>query len=230
VIVLLAARHDAAARRLAVGWPAPGALVLTCDDMCTSGWRYEMSSPALGTAVVGGRKVPVGEIEGVITRLPAIPAEDLDLIVDDDRDYVAAEMTAFLAAWLDSLECPVLNRPSPTCLMGPNWRPEEWLAAAAALGISVRPGMRRVRLSQRYTPANPSTQLTTVTVIGERCVGAADKAQEVSARRLATRAGVEFMAAHFDGNELVAADLWPDINSLDVSFALMEFFSARQSA
>ena len=230
MIVLLAARHDAAARRLADGWPARGALVLTSDDLCSSGWRYELSSPALGTAVVGGRKVPVGEIEGVITRLPAIPAEDLDLIVGNDREFVAAEMTAFLAAWLNSLECPVVNRPTPTCLMGPNWRPEEWLAAAAALGIPVRPAARHVRLSHRYTPMKPSTQLKTITVIGERCVGATDEAQQISARRLATRAGVEFRAAHFDGSELVAADLWPDINSHYVNFALMEFFAARQSA
>jgi hypothetical protein len=205
-------------------------VVLSCDDLCREGWRYELDSPAAATAVVGGQKVSVGDIEGVITRLPGIPGEELDLIVGEDREYAAAEMTAFLAAWLSSLECPVLNRPSPTCLMGPNWRPEEWLNAAAATGIRIRPAERHVRLSRRYSPATFSTGLTGVTLLGDRCLGAADEAQADALQRLAARAGVEFMAAYFDGSELIAADLWPDISSQAVGQALVEFFSVRQSA
>ena len=40
-------------------------------------------------------------------------------------------MMAFLASWLNGLPSPVFNRPTPVCLMGPNWRQEQWVHAAA---------------------------------------------------------------------------------------------------
>jgi hypothetical protein len=47
------------------------------------------------------------------------------LAVDSShRKYVAAEFNAFLLAWLSAQSCPVLNRPTASCLSGPNWQPE----------------------------------------------------------------------------------------------------------
>jgi hypothetical protein len=48
-------------------------------------------------------------------------------------------MKAFLLSWLSQLNCLVLNRPTPLCLSGPSWRPEQWTYAAAQLGIPVQP-------------------------------------------------------------------------------------------
>ena len=31
-----------------------------------------------------------------------------------------------LLSWLSQLNCPVVNRPTPLCLSGPNRRPEQW--------------------------------------------------------------------------------------------------------
>ena len=63
----------------------------------------------------------------------------------DER--VAAEAMAFLASWLYGLTSPVLNRPTPVCLMGPNWRQEQWVHAAAQIGIPIHPIYRRSGLN-----------------------------------------------------------------------------------
>ena len=117
MIVVLASRHDRACGRLVADW-AGHASLLTCQDLSVRGWRYGPGGVA-DAAVLGGRLTRAGEIEGVLTRLPRVDQSELGHIVPGDRGYVAEEMTAFLAAWLSDLRCPVLNRPTATCLLGP---------------------------------------------------------------------------------------------------------------
>ena len=138
----------------------------TPADPSTSGWRYSAGKPDEGAAVLAGQIVPVSTITGVLTRLPAIHADMLPHIHAADRDYVASEMTAFLIAFLSSLPCRLLNRPTAGSLLGPAWRPEQWTRTAAKAGIPVRPIHRSVRLSALSTPG--SEIAAEVTVIGDR--------------------------------------------------------------
>ena len=96
------------------------------------------------SCVASERRFVSSQIGGVLVRLPRISAEELRHIEAADREYVASEMTAFLAVWLSSLSCPVLNRPAPDCLFGSNWRPEHWVRLAAQVGLLVRPARREV--------------------------------------------------------------------------------------
>jgi len=102
-----------------------------------AGWRQSLGGVDGDAAVVEGKRVPQKEITGVLTRLPCVFEQELVDITPDDRRYVAAEMTAFLLFWLSRLKCPVLNRPTPTCLSGPYWRREKWIHVAARVGIPV---------------------------------------------------------------------------------------------
>jgi hypothetical protein len=99
-------------------------------------------------AVIGGTVTPCREITGVLIRRPCVIEAELPHIRSADRRYVAEEMSAFLFAWLTGLTCPVLNRPRDFHLLGPPWRPEQWVRAAAALGIATRP-------TDRTAPTNP---------------------------------------------------------------------------
>ena len=146
MLVVVASRYDEIARSLVDCWAKQGAKLLTCDDLSVVGWRHSLrgvggdSSPLLdSTAVVDGQVVGVEEISGVLIRLPYVFEQELLHIVPDDRAYVAAEMQAFLISWLSRLKCPVLNRPTPSYLLGANWRPQQWVYAAAQVGIPVRP-------------------------------------------------------------------------------------------
>jgi hypothetical protein len=226
VLVVLAQGQDAAARRLAAGWPG-AAGVLTCRDLSRRGWRYAPGG-APGTAVIDGRLVPTRSIDGVLVRLPYAHEAELGAIAPEDRSYVASEMTACLSAWLSELACPVLNRPGPVHLMGPDWAPERWLSAAAQLGIRTLASRRSVPVG---APDPVGDDALTVTVVGGRALGDGDGGGEAvrSAARaavaLARAAGVAVLRAHFapgpDGPAFAGADYWVDVDDPAVASALV---------
>jgi hypothetical protein len=229
VLVVVASRHDGVVGRLAERWAAHGEVaLLTCEDLSSAGWCHPVGAAGRSTAVVGGRVVAVEEISGVLTRRPYIVEHELGHIVPVDRAYVAAEMTAFLLSWLSSLACPVLNRPTPSGLSGPNWWPEQWTYAAARFGLPVRPVRRRAALpDSARVAADPSPP--TVTVVGERCLGQVDPALAAQARRFARAVGVDLLALRFSGPEpgavFLGTDLWPDVSAPEVADAVFEYLS-----
>jgi hypothetical protein len=228
VLVIVASRYDGVAMSLADRWAVHEAALLTCEDLSTAGWRHPVGAAGDSTAVVGGRVVAVEEITGVLTRRPYIVEQELGHIVPDDRAYVASEMMAFLLSWLSSLECPVLNRPTPSGLSGPNWWPERWTHAAAQAGLPVRPARRRAALSDD-APAAADPAPVTVTVVGERCIGSVDAALAAQARRFSRAVGVDLLAVHFSGPEpgvdFLGANLWPDVSEPEIADAILEYLS-----
>lgn len=226
MLVIVASRRDPEARTLVARWAEHRAVLLTCEELSLPGWRHHLDGRAEDVAVLGGRPRPVGEIRGVLVRWPAIFDAELLQIVEEDRQYVAAEMTAFLRSWLRSLPCPVVNRPSACSLVGPAWRPEQWVRIAARLRIPVHPVRRRVR-----PPAEPSSDQETilsqrVTVVGERWFGEVDPILGARAVRLARAAGVELLTAHFTrrgpAGRLITADLMPELADGAVADAVAE--------
>lgn len=228
MLVIIASRHDGVARRLADRRAAHEAALLTCEDLSAAGWCHPVGAASRSTAVVGGRVVAVEGITGVLTRRPYVVEQELGHIVPADRAYVASEMTAFLLSWLSSLECPVLNRPTPSGLSGPNWWPEQWTYAAAQFGLPVRPVRRRAVLADD-APAAADPPPLTVTVVGERCIGPVDPALAAQARRFARAVGVDLLAVHFSGPEpgadFLGADLWPDASAPEIADAAFEYLN-----
>src|SRR5512138_3330212 len=119
MILVIAQRRDAAARDLVARWGPRRARLLTAADLASPGWEVHTDDPLGSTAVVQGEPVAAAEISGVLTRLPAVTDRELPMLVQEDRAYAAAEMTAFLVYWLSTLACPVLNRPVAPSLCGP---------------------------------------------------------------------------------------------------------------
>jgi hypothetical protein len=176
-----------------------------------------------------GRRFASSQIGGVLVRLPRISAKELPHIEAADREYVAAEMTAFLAAWLSSLRCPVLNRPVPACLFGPHWRPEHWVRLATQLGLPVRPMRRDVPSEAAHTKAAERT-VVTLTVVGNRCFGVAEEQLKKDARRLAQAAAVDFLAVRFDGPHagslFLGADPSPELSRPELREAVLALLLA----
>lgn len=229
MLVVVARSHDQIAHDLIARWALHGTALLSCEDLSVAGWRVHLGSPDTSTAVIGGQAVPAAKIVGVMTRLPAVIPEDLRHIVPEDRGYVASEMTAFLTAWLAELRCPVLNRPTPGCLMGPDWRQEQWVHMAARLGMPVRPIRRRAGVAGDAEAEDLAINPVTVTVVGARCFGGVDGSLMVQAQRLADAAHVDLLAVHFDGPEagarFLSADLWPDVTAPEVAGAILEYLT-----
>ena len=166
--------------------------------------------------------MPVTGIAGVLARLPGVSEDDLPHIAPDDRSYVAAEMNAFLLAWLTSLERPVLNRPTPQCLSGTYWRREKWVIEAERLGIPTRPVVRSADDPVGIVDREPRH---TVTVVGRKHFGTVDDVLAKRAHALAKAAGTELLAVAFDGEEpaasFVDASLWLDLDDVAIADAVI---------
>lgn len=223
MLVIVAGRGDRAAQALAARWNGDAA-VLTARDLGIAGWRHGSGQ---AVAVVDGERVAVNEVDGVVSRLPAVTEAELGFIVTADRSYVAAEMTAFLAAWLAQLRCPVLNRPSPTYLMGRPWPVERWLLTAARMGIPTLPLRRAAPEPQEATAA---AELVSVCVVGGRAVGDGGPVCAAAAESLAAAAGAELLRAWFDGGAFAGADYWVDVEEPGVADALALRLAVRGAA
>jgi hypothetical protein len=223
VIIVLAHQSDQQARRLIARWSGYGAMLLTPAHLSLPGWRLQPGRPSRWSAIVGERRLDEATpLLGVLSRLPRVKADDLDGIIPEDRPYVAAEMTAFLASWLAELRCSVVNPPTPDCLAGPAWRAEEWVTLATRLGIPVSTIRRSTRPPQQVTAT------AMVTIAGRRCLGMADASATKYARLLASAACVQLGTFRFDasGDEwrFAGADLAAEVDDPGIADALLAYF------
>ncbi|PJJ06568.1 hypothetical protein BX264_7107 [Streptomyces sp. 2333.5] len=245
MILVLASRGDAGARQLVDTWGPGQARLLTVDDLSYPGWRIHTEDPAASRAVVQGEVVEVGEITGVVTRLPAVTVGEIRRIRAEDRDYAASEMSAFLTYWLSVLPCPVLNPPTAAGLCGPGWRTEQWVMAARRLGIPVRPHTRELLPYLRADPdghgssGNGAPGLSAgggiqVTVIGDRCIGGEEHGLTGAAQALAATAGVPMLTTVFEehGSEVRFVDAHPWTNAFDprIADATLAYFQRSGTA
>lgn len=218
MIVVVASERDAEATGLARAWSASPAVIVTPADLSSTGWA--VAFPDAGpTFVASGELHSVAEISAVLVRLPCVAPSDLTRVELEDREYAAAEMTAFLAYWLRALPCRVFNRPSPTMLLGPGWTLAEWLTRAAALGIAVAD----IAVTRGCRPALRA-DVRWVDVVGERAFGG-DATMRAWSIALARMADVQLLGVGFaDGDQarLAAITLRPSLENPDVVLALRQ--------
>ncbi|NEQ36283.1 MAG: hypothetical protein F6K40_08305 [Okeania sp. SIO3I5] len=228
MLVLIASKYDKTARSFVEHSATDGVTLLTPENLSVVGWRHHLGNTQNSTAVLGGKIIEVAQITGVLTRLPVVFPEELFHIVPDDRSYVAAEMTAFLVFWLNTLKCRMLNKPTPTCLLGSNWRLPQWIYAAAQVGMFVRPLHQHIALGKENLPERTPENSVTVTVVGKRCIGEVNPTLATQARYLADAAGVDLLSVQFSkadaDAEFIDANLWADISQPAIATAILEYF------
>ncbi|HEV2719055.1 MAG TPA: hypothetical protein VG323_03475 [Thermoanaerobaculia bacterium] len=212
MIVVVASAFDAAARSVVARWGSRRAAMLTAEDLCRPGWSLRIPVGGADTSVIAERVVPNAEIEGVLTLRPCVFPAELRSIRPVDRQYVSAELNAFLLGWLTSLRCPVVNRPSAASLAGPNWLPEKWAMAAASCGIPVR---RETRPS--------SDDALEIIAAGDRCFGSETAVLGVWTRQLARTAGVDLLSVRYSrDHHFLSASCWPTLTDDEVLDAVRE--------
>lgn len=226
MIVVVASGHDPRARSVMEHWDSQRAMMLTAEDLCMPGWQFTVPRPQIGMAVIGGKLVADAEIEGILTLRPCIFPEELLSIAAAHRSYVAAELNAFLLAWLAAQTCPVLNRPTASCLAGPNWRAEQWTLVAARLGIPAQP---RHCIPDRQSDKSIENfeEAYEITAVGEQCFGCPDTALRANTLRLARAAGVDLLSVRFSRDEgrFLSANIWPQLADAAVAVAVHESLS-----
>jgi hypothetical protein len=209
MIVVVASAHDVRALRVVAHWGSQSAAILSAEDLCMPGWILRVPLGPPNTAVISGRTVPAEQIRGILTLRPCIFPEELQNIQSAHRKYVAAEVNAFLLAWLSAQSCPVLNRPTACCLAGPNWRPEQWTQAASRLGI---PAQTRRHVPDETAVPDGGESLEVIAV-GEQCFGCSDSILRERTLKLAHVAAVDLLSVRFsaDGGRFLSASVWPSL-------------------
>ena len=161
-------------------------------------------------AVVEGQRVKTADLRAVLTRRPAVLAEELARIDPADRSYVAAETNAFLVGWLSALPCTVVNRPTPTSLCGPAWGELHWRMAAARVGVV-------------WAETDHPEEAHEVVVCGKHCLFARTPGQARAAMALALAAGVELLSIRFHGDRVSGASVAPSLDNPDVRARLLSY-------
>jgi hypothetical protein len=209
MLVILASDLDETAVELTHRWARHEAVMLTPRDLSTPGWSFDPLG-STSSAVAGGERISSRDIRAVYIRRSAVFAEELVWIAAEDRHYAAAEMTAFLLAWLSSLPVPVVNAPTPTALCGPGLRPAGWRALARGMGIE--------------TAESAVGDLHDVTLVGNRVFG--EPLGAAQARRLAARTGLTTGRFSFTGDvpKLVGVSPFVDVSDPAVCEALLSLF------
>jgi hypothetical protein len=196
MIVVIASAADAAAASL-VRHRLRNCRLLTPPDLSTPHWICEWSRPSAHRAYANGNRFRSSEVRGVLSLLPAVTPGELPHIASDDREYVAAEMHAFLYFWLQELRCPVLNRPRDGALNGPPWSLARWQWHALQEGLQIHRG-------------GPAHHTESAAVVGD-LVFAPGLPLDVQdgVRRLARRADVSLLTAVFANGAFVGAHPMP---------------------
>jgi len=216
VIAVLGSELDRAACKLVEAWSAVGGVLLSARDLCRRGWVFRVPNDRKGSFVAGAVARPIEALRGVVVRRPAVAAEELAWIAQEDRQYVAAEINAFLVAWLAALRCPVLNRPTATSLSGPAWSQIQWRVAAARADVP-------------WADPIEADTVAEVVFCGDLHCGAPSKRQVSYGTRLCAASGADLLGVQFSGDAVAAVTPQPrlaDQGARDMVLAYLEHRAA----
>ncbi len=214
MIAVLASRLDPEAQSLVAEWSSADAALLSAEDLSRAGWVFSPSAPQTGTAVVEGRRIPVSSLTGVLTRRPAVLAEELSALAPEDRAYVAAELNAFLVAWLAAIPCTVINRPTTTSLSGPSWDGIRWQAMCERLGID-------------WAETDEAAPSREVVVCSTKCFFAAGAREAAIAKALAHASGTELLGVRLAAGKVCGVTATPALTDVDVRVCLRKQLLSR---
>lgn len=221
-LLLLARAGDPAARMLRQHAPHRLAHASIADLSC-AGWRYESGRPEQASACAGGHVIPSEHIAAVMCRIAVVRPDELPHVHRDDRAYVAAEITAFLRAWLAQFAGLRFNEPTWRSLAGPGWHSFQWTWRVARIGIPV------AELSRSPADVRRSRRETVVaTVVGGDVFGLTDPTLLDYSVRIARAAKAGLLAVTFvhDGDwKFLSADPCPTLDSATAAAVLRRAFT-----
>lgn len=208
MLLVLASRRDEEAASYVERWAHSDAVLMTPADLSKSGWVL-CADASRGSFVAGGCTYSSAMVSSVLVRLPEVHNYELPDITERDRSYAAAEMTAFIMAWLAALPCLVVNRSALTRLVEPQWRLAKWVVEAERAGI---PTIEAIETASSGTEA--ARRLRWMPVLRGRALDAWRAEHRDYAKNIADRTGLDLFALGFEVDapgRLAAVDQFPPI-------------------
>jgi hypothetical protein len=185
------------------------------EDLCAPGWRYVVGAPERARARACGRTIEAGRITAVLCRIGRLSAGDMAMVHADDREFAAAEATAFLRAWLAQFRGVRCNEPTWMSLAGPRWHPMHWSRLVTELGI----------------PASVATRESVTTVVAGREVFGTTIPQLIDySKRIAGAVQARSLAIRFVRNRdwcFLSAEACPELNELHADALLHDLLAGN---
>jgi hypothetical protein len=232
LILVISNLANEAANDLALMLPHGTTTVVTASDFHQS-FRAAISVGDFSSSEItlGGARITAGEISGIVSTIPGFLPQEFYYIEPADREYVCAEMTAFLIYFLSELACKKLNPPSPRSLCGLGLNRIEWLTAAAGCGVPIWPVHTKNGVSLPVGDTQGVQQVTT-TIIGETVLGG-DVPEKIGGylRALAKTFVLPYLSCAFvspPGGDYLLADLAsvPDVSLPEHRAAMVRFLQS----
>lgn len=198
--LVLSPSHDAAAAWACEGLRARGLHPvhhLTTETLAFGvQWEHRIDGGGAHVRLTlpNGLDVRSTEVQGVLNRLLAAPADSTLVARPSDRDYAQQELMAFFMSWLETLPGPVLNPPTAQGLSGAWRHPSEWNCLAAEAGLPTSP----YALSSRTVLEVPHVPVGRVIVVDGVVVGSVPEATREGCRRLAALARTPLLGIDFE--------------------------------
>lgn len=197
-------------------------------DLVTTGalaqaksWEHRLNHTYVQLTVEldDGRRFYGSEIQGVLNRLLAVPPGIVKHAIAEDREYAAAELTAFYLGWLHSLQ-GVINAATPQGLCGAWRHPSEWAVLAARAGFKV-PSFRQTSVDPPQAGLHslargPETVRHVIVLRHELYAAAVPREVGLACRTLARLAaiellGIDLLESEDGGLMFVYATPFPDL-------------------
>jgi len=106
-----------------------------------------------------------------------------------------------------------------------------WVHTAARLEIPVHPVNRHSPMLPNEKADSFKSELVSVNIVGDACLGQADESLAEKTRTLARDVGVRLLRARFTGPEegslFVDADYWVDLSNPEISDAIFRYLRDR---
>jgi hypothetical protein len=213
-LLLLARTEDPAVRVLMQRAPDRVAHA-SVEDLCAPGWRYMVGAPEHARARACGRTIDAGRIAAVLCRIGRLSAADMETVHADDREFAAAETTAFLRAWLAQFHGVRCNEPTWMSLAGPRWHPLQWSRLVTDLGI----------------PASVAARESATAVVAGRDVFGTNVPQLIDyAKRIASAVHARSLAIRFVRNGewcFHSAEACPELDEPNADALLHDLLAGR---
>jgi hypothetical protein len=164
------------------------------------GWAWALKPSSVGRWVIEGETVDDPAVTGVLVRRSCVFPEELLTTHLDDREYLAAEATAFLTFVLAQTGARVVNPVNGGAMGEETIRIENWIPLARHLNLETAP-LRMTPGLQHRAPDSARV----VEVVGSETFGDAPPQLGDRLAALAKQLGLFFAKFVLDGNDHLIA-------------------------
>lgn len=230
MILVISNIANEAAPELIKSFPAGAASLIT-------GSEFERSFKAgitvndfpSSSLTLRGNTIKTDDISGVLTTVPGFLPVEFYQVTPADREYICAEINAFLLYFLSALPCKKMNPPNRKSLSGIGIEKLEWIKLADRLKIPLAPFTVK-NGKYELQPLIKERKVFPCTLIGNRIMEeeTAESVQH-SVRKLAERLSLSYISCYFsmenhDNFQLVDINSIPDISKPHYRKAIVKYF------